>query len=74
MVEPPPGLAPPDKEISSARRDDATAPVTATAAAPSVDPDRAPVIVSGDMRDVTVDRQGRVWAMSTTTIALVADR
>jgi ligand-binding sensor domain-containing protein len=45
-----------------------------TPAPATVDPDQAPVILPGDMRDVTVDRQGRVWAMSSTTIALVADR
>ena len=35
------------------------------------DPARASVMVEGDMRDVVADRLGRIWAMSTTSIALV---
>ena len=32
---------------------------------------RAPVVLAGEMRDVAADRFGRIWAMSTTSIALV---
>ena len=46
-------------------------PADATAGA---DPDRAPVIVDGDMRDVATDRLGRIWAMSTSSIALVEQK
>jgi hypothetical protein len=42
-----------------------------TAAGAAADPAGAPVILAGDMRDVTVDRFGRVWAMSATSIALL---
>ena len=31
----------------------------------------APIVLAGDMRDVAADRFGRIWAMSTTSIALV---
>ena len=41
------------------------------AAGTDADPARAPVMVEGDMRDVATDRFGRIWAMSTTSIALV---
>ena len=47
-------------------------PADATAGA--ADPDRAPVIVEGDMRDVATDRLGRIWAMSTSSIALVEQK
>ena len=46
------------------------APASGEAAA-GVDPAAAPVILAGEMRDVATDRFGRVWAMSTTSIALV---
>ena len=39
-----------------------------------VDPGDAPVVLAGDMRDVVVDRFGRVWAMSVASIALVDER
>jgi len=29
------------------------------------------VVLAGDMRDVAADRFGRIWAMSTSSIALV---
>jgi hypothetical protein len=74
VVERAPGLAPPEREGAAARRDEPAAATLAPATATTVDPDHAPVIVAGDMRDVTVDRSGRVWAMSTTTIALVVER
>jgi len=32
------------------------------------------VIVDGDMRDVATDRLGRIWAMSTSSIALVEQK
>ncbi len=38
------------------------------------DPLTAPVIVAGEMRDVVADRFGRVWAMSTTSIAFVDEK
>jgi hypothetical protein len=41
------------------------------AAGTDADPARAPVMVEGDMRDVEADRFGRIWAMSTSSIALV---
>lgn len=40
-------------------------------AAPGADPGAAPVVLAGDMRDVASDRFGRIWAMSTSSIALV---
>jgi hypothetical protein len=40
----------------------------------ATDVESAPVVVDGVMRDVTVDRFGRVWALSSTSIALVRDR
>ena len=43
----------------------------AGAAAPAADPGAAPVVLAGDMRDVATDRFGRIWAMSTSSIALV---
>ena len=43
-------------------------------AAAGVDPAAAPVVLGGDMRDVTADRFGRIWAMSTTSIALVQEK
>ena len=48
--------------------------VPADAAAAGADPDRAPVVVEGDMRDVVADRLGRIWAMSTASIALVEQK
>jgi hypothetical protein len=45
-----------------------------SAAGAGADPATAPVILAGDMRDVTVDRFGRVWAMSTTSIALLEQK
>jgi len=39
-----------------------------------VDPGAAPVVLAGDMRDVTADRFGRIWAMSATSIALVEEK
>jgi len=44
------------------------------AAGAGADPAGAPVILAGDMRDVAADRFGRIWAMSTTSIALVAEK
>jgi hypothetical protein len=44
------------------------------AAGAGADPAGAPVIVAGDMRDVAADRFGRIWAMSTTSIALVEEK
>jgi len=41
------------------------------AAPPGADPGTAPVVLAGDMRDVASDRFGRIWAMSTSSIALV---
>jgi hypothetical protein len=41
------------------------------AAGTAADPALAPIVVAGDMRDVTVDKLGRIWAMSTTSIAVV---
>jgi hypothetical protein len=41
------------------------------AAGTAADPALAPIVVAGDMRDVAVDKFGRIWAMSTTSIALV---
>ena len=38
------------------------------------DPAAAPIIVAGEMRDVVADRFGRVWAMSTTSIAFVDEK
>jgi hypothetical protein len=32
-----------------------------------------PTVLAGDMRDVAADRFGRIWAMSTTSIALVQE-
>jgi len=52
-------------------------PVSAPASgapAASLDVEHAPVIVAGDMRDVTVDGFGRAWALSPSTIALVSER
>jgi hypothetical protein len=40
----------------------------------NADPGTAPVVLRGDMRDVMVDRFGRVWAMSSASIALVEER
>ena len=42
--------------------------------APAPDPGAAQVVLAGDMRDVAADRFGRIWAMSTTSIALVQDK
>jgi hypothetical protein len=44
------------------------------AAGAAADPAGAPIIVPGDMRDVAVDRFGRIWAMSTTSIARVEEK
>jgi hypothetical protein len=45
------------------------------AAAPAaIDLGAAPVVLAGDMRDVVVDRYGRVWALSSSSIALVVER
>ena len=52
-------------------RGDAGAPATAPSTAV---PGAAPVVLDGDMRDVAVDRFGRVWALGVATIALVEDR
>jgi hypothetical protein len=41
------------------------------APAPSQAPRSAPVVVAGNMRDVHLDRYGRVWALSASSIALV---
>jgi hypothetical protein len=41
------------------------------AAGTAADPALAPIIVPGDMHDATVDKFGRIWAMSTTSIVLV---
>ena len=41
---------------------------------PATDPGTAPVVLSGDMRDVMVDRFGRVWAMSSASIAVIEER
>jgi hypothetical protein len=38
------------------------------------DPAAAPVVVSGEMRDVVTDRFGRVWGMTTTSIAFVDEK
>jgi hypothetical protein len=46
----------------------------ARTSAPSVDPSIAPVVLEGSMRDVRVDRYGRVWVMSSTSIALIEER
>jgi hypothetical protein len=43
----------------------------AGAKAESADPASAPAVLPGEMRDVAADRLGRIWAMSTTSIALV---
>jgi hypothetical protein len=42
--------------------------------APAPDPGAAPVVLAGEMRDVAADRFGRIWAMSTTSIALVQEK
>jgi hypothetical protein len=42
--------------------------------AANIDPGTAPVVLPGDMRDVMVDRFGRVWVMSSASIALVEER
>jgi hypothetical protein len=57
--------------VATAKGLRALAPAAAGAGA---DPATAPVILAGDMRDVTVDRFGRVWAMSTTSIALLGQK
>ena len=49
-------------------------PPAAAGAGVGADPGAAPVILAGDMRDVAVDRFGRIWPMSTTSIALVAEK
>jgi ligand-binding sensor domain-containing protein len=43
-------------------------------AALGADPAAAPVVLAGEMRDVAADRLGRIWAMSTTSIALVQEK
>jgi len=43
-------------------------------AAAGVDPAAVPVVLAGEMRDVTTDRLGRIWAMSATSIALVEEK
>jgi hypothetical protein len=43
-------------------------------AAAGVDPAATPVVLAGEMRDVAADRFGRIWAMSTTSIALVQEK
>jgi hypothetical protein len=43
-------------------------------AAAGVDPAATPVVLAGEMRDVAADRLGRIWAMSTTSIALVQEK
>jgi hypothetical protein len=40
----------------------------------ALDPGAAPVVVAGDMRDVSIDRFGRVWAMSSASIAVVEEK
>jgi hypothetical protein len=40
----------------------------------AADPGAAPVVLAGDMRDVVVDRFGRVWAMSASSIALIEEK
>ena len=47
-------------------------PPGATAA--DADPGRVPTVLAGEMRDVAADRFGRIWAMSTTSIALVQEK
>jgi len=46
----------------------------AGAAGAAADPGNAPVVLARDMRDVAADRFGRIWAMSTTSIALVVEK
>ena len=46
----------------------------AGAAGGGADPGNAPVVLARDMRDVAADRFGRIWAMSTTSIALVSEK
>ena len=41
---------------------------------PATDPGTAPVVLAGDMRDVAIDRFGRVWAMSSGSIAVIEER
>jgi len=41
---------------------------------PATDPGTAPVVLPGDIRDVVVDRFGRVWAMSSASIAVIEER
>jgi hypothetical protein len=42
--------------------------------ASTADPGAAPVVLEGDMRDVAVDRFGRVWALGASSIALVQEK
>ena len=48
-------------------------PGAGTGDAPA-DPGATPTVLAGDMRDVAADRFGRIWAMSTTSIALVNEK
>jgi ligand-binding sensor domain-containing protein len=41
---------------------------------PATDPGSAPVVLPGNMRDVAVDRFGRVWAMSNASIAVIEEK
>ena len=41
---------------------------------PATDPGTAPVVLPGDIRDVVVDRFGRLWAMSSASIAVIEER
>jgi hypothetical protein len=43
-------------------------------APPAADPAAAPVVLEGSMRDVRIDRFGRMWVMSSTSIALIEEK
>jgi hypothetical protein len=46
----------------------------AGAAGAGADPGGTPIVLAGEMRDVAADRFGRIWAMSTTSIAFVEEK
>ncbi len=48
--------------------------VAGAGGAPTADPGTAPVVLAGEMRDVVADRFGRIWAMATTSIAVVEQK
>jgi hypothetical protein len=67
-------LTPTPQEAAAAASRAAADGGVAGAPASAADPGAAPVVLEGDMRDVAVDRFGRVWALGAASIALVQEQ